>query len=69
MANPHVEEHYDEAIRCKATVFVHDERWGGWVNRCLLKKGHRGYHRHPLDACEPVAFMAWTGTRTDGRDS
>lgn len=53
----------DDAVRCEATVFVSDDRWGGWTNQCQLKKGHGGYHRHPLNACEPLAFMAWMGTR------
>ena len=51
--------------RCEAQVYVGDDR-GGWSNRCRLRKGHGGYHRHPLDACEPLAFMAWRGTRNDG---
>ena len=55
-----------DASRCEAEVFVEDDRWGGWTNRCQLRKGHGGYHRHPLNACHPWAFMAWRGTRADG---
>jgi len=67
MAVPWV--HPLDATRCEATVLVKDDRMGGWTNRCRLRKGHGGYHRHPLDACEPLAFMAWTGTRTtESRD-
>lgn len=54
--------------RCEATTFVMDDRMGGWENRCRLRKGHGGYHRHPLGACEPKAFMAWMGTCIDGED-
>jgi hypothetical protein len=65
MAVPWVRAIGDETIRCEATVFVMDDRMGGWTNRCRLKKGHGGYHRHPLDACDPPSFMAWMGTRDD----
>lgn len=51
-----------DANRCDSEVLVKDDRWGGWTNRCRLMKGHGGYHRHPLDACDPKAFMAWMGT-------
>ena len=59
MAVPWLKRYQDDDIRCEATVYVGDDRWGGWTNRCLLRKGHGGYHRHPL------AFMAWTGTHDD----
>lgn len=60
---------YGDENQCEATTFVMDDRMGGWTNRCQLRRGHGGYHRHPLDACDPKAFMAWTGTRIDGTGS
>lgn len=55
------EKNRDRNETCTATVLVHDDRWGGWTNRCELPAGHQGPHQHALTACDPVAFMVWTG--------
>lgn len=54
---------------CTATILVHDDRWGGFVNHCELPANHDGEHQRTLRACEPIARMVWLGEydgRTDG---
>lgn len=64
-AAPHAGARGPRAMaNCPATVFVHDDRMGGWERSCSRPKGHRGEHSAPLNACEPVAVMRWTGTYT-----
>lgn len=50
------------ADRCQATILMRDDRWGGFVDRCDLNAGHEGEHRTARDACEPTAWLCWTGT-------
>lgn len=57
---------WNDAKRCPATTLVRDDRMGGWVNRCMKAKGHRGHHRHVLSGCDPIAYMSWIGTHSDG---
>lgn len=45
--------------RCRATVKIHDDRWGTLVDQCELLGGHVGDHRHAMLACEPVAYIGW----------
>jgi hypothetical protein len=53
---------------CPATVKVHDDRWGVFVNSCELDEGHSGDHRAAYTACDPVAYLGWSGSaRTDGQ--
>jgi hypothetical protein len=49
-------------MRCFATVFVKDDRWGGWVEQCDLPADHIGPHVIDRSACQPEAWMSWVGT-------
>jgi hypothetical protein len=57
--NPHGPWVYDDQRRCRAEVKVYDDHWGAYTNRCLLQMDHDGHHRNPMNACEPVAYLAW----------
>lgn len=44
---------------CDATVFMRDDRWGGWDLQCGLRPEHDGPHSHAMGACEPKAELIW----------
>lgn len=48
-------------MTCTASVFVSDDRWGGFLNHCELEEGHDSPHQRTLRACDPLARMIWEG--------
>ncbi|MCA1572483.1 MAG: hypothetical protein LC798_19720 [Chloroflexi bacterium] len=51
-----------EMTECPATVKIHDEKWGLFINHCDLNAGHPGDHRTAYTACYPVAYLSWSGS-------
>ena len=47
---------------CTGRIYIGDDRWGGFVDRCDLSDGHDGPHRAERDGCKPPGWLAWTGT-------
>lgn len=46
---------------CEATVFMADDRWGGFLQRCELGDHDGDEHELTMGACTPPAVLRWTG--------
>lgn len=55
----------DYGTRCSARVLARDDRYGGFIDQCESTAGHDGPHQVAYTACEPVAWLSWTGSYED----